>query len=59
MAKLRAIEEITGKVIGSSPKDPPTYFRTCRVCGQRFDARDLDAVIFHKGSPHAPMKSDG
>jgi hypothetical protein len=37
--------------------DDALRYRTCEVCGQRYDTTDLDQVFHHDGEPHEPLGS--
>jgi hypothetical protein len=56
IAKLPPIEELA-KLQPRKPGRPD--MRTCAVCGQRFDARDLSLLVHHDSEPHKPLIRKG
>lgn len=43
-----------GVLQGPQPADEAEHFITCNRCGQAFDMRDLEQVIFHELEEHGP-----
>lgn len=56
--KLQPFSGSPGKSVEPEQKDLHEHFQACPVCGQRFDVRKLDEVIYHKGLPHALLERD-
>lgn len=45
-----------GKRVGGEPVDEAEHFMKCRACGQAFDMRDLQQVLYHEDPGHEPKK---
>lgn len=52
-----------GEGIIGTPDEEPTnesgFFEVCPVCGQAFDARMLELVVYHHQPEHEPKPIDG
>jgi hypothetical protein len=48
-------EGILGKPDDGEPVNEAEHFEVCPVCGQAFDARLLELVIYHSQPVHEPL----
>lgn len=46
-----------GILQGPEPEDEAEHFELCVTCGQAFDMRDLEQVLYHDEEMHEPMRS--
>lgn len=49
---------ITGEPYGFVPKSEGDHFSLCEVCGQAFDMRSWDQVMYHSKPEHKPARLD-
>lgn len=47
-----------GILQGPEPEDEAEHFELCVTCGQAFDLRDLEQVLYHDEEMHEPMRRD-
>jgi hypothetical protein len=52
-------EGIIGTPDDGEPANESEHFEVCPVCGQAFDVRMLELVIYHIQPVHEPKSSDG
>lgn len=46
-------------IIGKPDDGLPEHFEVCPVCGQAFDARLLELVIYHDQPVHEALRREG
>lgn len=50
---------IIGNPDDGEPADESEHFEVCPICGQAFDVRVLEMVIYHAQPMHEAMKREG
>lgn len=54
MSEHRTPDEIIGQRVGGEPSSEAEHFFVCGDCGQSFDMRRLDEVLYHTEPDHVP-----
>jgi hypothetical protein len=58
--RKRALDELPADLeLATRPQDKPVdlaRYRTCDVCGQDYDIKNLQHVDHHSPAPHAPLR---
>jgi hypothetical protein len=56
---MRPGEGIIGKSDDGEPANEAEHFEVCPVCGQAFDVRVLELVIYHAQAVHEALRREG
>jgi hypothetical protein len=59
MSMSKSSEGILGTPDDGDPASESEHFEMCPVCGQAFDVRVLELVIYHHQPEHEPKPIDG